>query len=235
MVSRSNLSGRKGGFGRGPLSKVYGKARKLAAGARKAGRPPGDPATGGGALSKIKAAAQKRGGFRGMRRGAQQLAEQAAGERGMGTKAERFLNERTIQAPGQVGEMKAPGQEDLTGGGPLVTPAVMPGQAGIGAKLAAGIKARQAPPTPDISLNRMPRKRRAAGAMTSRRQPVIDHAAIAPAAQLTPQLPGVAAGTPAQPPQTDAANIGVSEAANIPTANAPGARSVRSRGLNRRV
>ena len=41
MASRQNISGRKGGFGRGVLSKVYGAAQKQAKANRQSGAPPG--------------------------------------------------------------------------------------------------------------------------------------------------------------------------------------------------
>ena len=151
----------------------------------------------------------------------------------------RGLMSQMKEGARRMAEKSAPGLDQLTGGGPPVTADLAPSYEPEPLTLGGPPSRTQVQPTQQPIKRPRPRNQprgRRGGAMTSRRQrnqPVLDASAIAPAASLTPPLPATAQGTPPVAVTTDAANLGINAAPNAPTANAPGGRSVRSRGLHR--
>ena len=147
MASRSNLSGRKGGYGRGTLSKVYRNASKRFKTARKAGKPPGAAMAGKTGMNfgkrKQRLGITKEQAEAGITnvdegRAAAGLPKRTLAER-MGAKGGFMRAARGMAGKGgYAGDVKsAPGLDQLTGGGkPIV--------------------AKQPPPTPPVAMNPLP-------------------------------------------------------------------------------
>jgi len=135
MASRQNITGRKDGYGGGPLSRVYGKAMKLAAANRKAGAAPGTGETMATRMGKLSAANTRRDA-----RAAGEPVDQGQPRRGLFGGKKRGLMSQL-----------ASGAQRLAGG----SSPVAGGAAALPPKLAAGIQATPAPAPPDITLNPM--------------------------------------------------------------------------------
>lgn len=206
MASRQNRSGRRDGYGSGPLSKVYSRARNQSQANRRAGKPPGsrlgitqEQVDAGitspeqamaqqSPLDKIKARARERGGLRGMAEGARKM---------------------------------APGLDQLTGGEKPVTAAVMPGSTRVSEGVKRGMGAEGARLLASRGVNTRPK-------------PVIDHSAFTPNPASFGAI-GERPPPAASPVETmGAPELAAPAAPAAPTANATGV-SPRSRGLSRSV
>ncbi len=255
MPSRQNISGRKGGFGRGILSKVYGAAQKQAAANRGAGAPPGTRKTTGMFGSKKQRLGitqeQADAGITSVDEGreAAGLPKRSLGER-MGAKGGFSAAVRRGMAAkgGYAADKSAPGLDQLTGGqGIQATPAAPP----------PDITMNPMPPTGEVGINRPPpryshapinRGMRRAGAERLASMGVTPGApAPSPTASrggVTERLamnkpvlnPSAMTGGPTPAPVVSAPEVTENIAAPSPTAAlAPGQGSVRSRGMHRSV
>lgn len=240
MASRSNLSGRKLGFGRGMLSKVYGAAQKQAKANRQAGAPPGTRKTTGmfsaGKRKQRLGITQEQAdaGITNVDEGraAAGLPPRSISDR-LGLKG-GFSSAVRRMKPGMnvAGDVSAPGLDQLTGGGPPVTagnatPAVMPGSTrvstgvkrGMGAEGARLLASRGV--TPGAPAPSPPASRGGVIERLKKNTPAINPSAMAggptPAPVVTPEV---------------TENIAAPES---PAALAPGQGSVRSRGMHRSV
>lgn len=225
MASRANLGGRKGGYGRGILSKVYGAAQKKAKANRRAGAPPGAPP-----VDRSKALGETKEGH--ARRMAASpagapdtiAAQQEALQRSPFEKIKAAAKNRGgLRGMAEGARKMAPGLDQLTGGGePIV--------------------ARQPPPTPPVAMNPLP----PAHAPVQRGMGAAGSARLASMGVNTRPSPAAIGGPPAKPILNPSAMTGgptpapvvtpeVTENIAVPetAALAPGQGSVRSQGMHR--
>jgi hypothetical protein len=251
MASRSNLSGRKDGYGRGMLSKVYNAAQKGMQANRQAGKPPG------ASMAKTGMFGSKRKQRLGITKeqseaGITSVAEgrEAAGLRPLGIMGQMgarggFMGaaKRMAGKGAYAGDVSgsplekikaraksAPGLDQLTGGGePIV--------------------AKQPPPPPPVAMNPLPPAhapvQRGMGAEGSAR---LASMGVTPGA---PPAASMAQPTVMPPPAPPAASFGAigtrpdraalptaveptaAETVGAPAPAAPAERSVRSQGMHR--